>query len=48
MAGTMNYELENPGNIRERLMLYSDFVKKQEEKKKASENEKNKSEKEEE
>lgn len=33
----MTYELENPGNIRERLLLYSGFVKKAEERRKLEE-----------
>lgn len=33
----MNYEFENPGNIRSRLLLYSELVKKAEEKRKEAE-----------
>lgn len=37
MVQEMNYDLENPGNIRERLMIYSDFIRKADERKKAEE-----------
>lgn len=36
MSEEMNYELENPGSIRERLLMYSEYVKKLDEQKKAA------------